>query len=84
MQRRWCWMHIRTRREGTEHRENANMMMTNIEIKVKEEFPAVINVVKEIEADSDDVPKEESSSACGKDRYEYEEGTGEVNGNKEI
>ena len=28
--------------------------------------------------------KEESSSACGKDRYEYKKGTDEVTGNKEI
>ena len=47
------------------------MMETNIEIKVEEEFPAGINVVKEIEGDNDDEPNEESSSACGKDRYEY-------------
>ena len=55
----------------------------NIEIKVEEEFPVGINVVKEIEDDNDDVPKKESSSACGKDRYEYEEGTHEDIGNKE-
>ena len=30
------------------------------------------------------MPKEESSSVCSKDRYEYEEGTDEVIGNKEI
>ena len=30
------------------HGENANMAETNIEIKVEEEFPAGINVVKEI------------------------------------
>ena len=41
-----------------------------------------MNVVKEIEGDYDNVLKEESSSACGKGRYEYEEGTNEVFGNK--
>ena len=30
------------------------------------------------------MPKEESSSACGKHKYEYEEGTDEVTGNIEI
>ena len=39
-----------------------------------------IEIVKEIEGDNDDVPKEESSSACSKDGYEYEEGTDEVTG----
>ena len=58
---------------GEEHRENA---------KVKEEFPAGINVVKEIKGDNDDVPKEERSSACAKDSYEYEEETDEVTGKK--
>ena len=29
------------------------------------------------------MPKEESSSACGKDRYEYEEGSDKFTGNKE-
>ena len=71
-----------------EHGENANMVEANIEIKVEVEFPAGINVVKEIEGESDDVPKEESSSACGKDMYECEEGTNEgtdeVTGNKDI
>lgn len=59
--------------------EHVNMVKTNIGIKVEEEFLAV---VKEIEGDNDDVPKEECSSACGKDRYEYEEGTEEVSGKK--
>ena len=59
------------------------MVETNIEIKVEEEFPAGINIVKEIEADNNDMLKEESSSACGKDSYGYEEGTDEVTGNKE-
>ena len=54
------------------------MVETNIEIKVAEEFPAGINVIKEIEGDNNDMPKEESSSACGKDRCEYEVGTNEV------
>ena len=36
-------------------------METNIEIKVEEEFPAGINVIKEIEGNNDDVPKEKSS-----------------------
>ena len=44
-----------------EHKENANIVETNIEIKVEEEFPAGINVVKEIEGNNDDVPKEKSS-----------------------
>ena len=52
-----------------EHGENVNIMETNIEIKVEEEFPAGINVVKEIEVDNDDVPKELSSCAYGKERY---------------
>ena len=34
------------------------MMETNIEIKVKEEFPAGINVVKDIEGDNDDRPND--------------------------
>ena len=59
--------------EGEEHGENANMVKTNIEIKVEEEFPAGINIVKEVEGDNDGMPKEENPSACGKDRYE---GTG--------
>ena len=40
-----------------------------IEINVEEEFPAEINVVKEIEGDNDNEPKQESFSACGKERY---------------
>ena len=59
------------------------MVERNIEIKVEKEFPRGINVVKETEGDNDDGPKEESSSACGKDWYEYEEGIDEVIGNKE-
>ena len=52
--------------------ENANMMETNIEIEVEEEFPVGINIVKEIESDNYDVPKnkKESPRACSK--YEYE------------
>ena len=64
--------------------ENKNIVETNIEIKVKEEFSRGINVVKEIEEDNDDVAKEESSSACSKCRYKYQEGNDEVTGNKEI
>ena len=60
------------------------MVETNIEIKLKEEFPAGINVVNEIEGDNDDVAKEESYSVCGKDRYKYEEETDGATGNKEI
>ena len=61
------------------------MVATNIEIKAEENFfPWIINVVKEIEGENDDVQKEESSDACGKDRYEYEEGIDEITGNKEI
>ena len=30
-----------------EHEDNVNMMKTNIEIKVEEEFPAGINVVRQ-------------------------------------
>ena len=56
-------------------------MKTNIEMKVEDEFPAGINVGKEIEGENDDVPKEESSSACGKDWHEYEEETDKVTGN---
>ena len=61
------------------------MVEINIEIKVIEEFPAGINVVKDIEGDNDYMPKEESSStcSCGKDIYEYEEETDKVTGNKE-
>ena len=69
---------------GEEHRENANIVETNKEIKAKEESPAGINVDKELEGNCNDVLKDESSSAFGKDRYEYEEGTDEVTGNKEI
>ena len=57
------------------------MVETNIEIKVEEEFPAGINVVKEIEVHYDDMPKEESSSVYNK---EYEERPDEATGNKEI
>ena len=60
------------------------MVESNIEIKAEQEFPARINIIKEIEGDNDDVIEEQSSSACSKDRYEYEEGTDEVTGNKEI
>ena len=59
-------------------------MVTNIEVKVEEEFSAKIDVVKEIEGDNDDVPKKRSSSAFSKGKYEYEEGTDEVTWNKEI
>ena len=59
------------------------MVETNTEIKV-DEFPSGINLVKETEGDNDEVPKEENFSVCGKDRYEYEEGTDKVTGNKEI
>ena len=59
------------------------MVKTNIEIKVEKEFPAGTIVVKETEGDNDDGPKEESSSACSKDWYEYEKGIDEVIGNKE-
>ena len=69
---------------GEEHGENGNMLEINILIKFEEEFPAGINDVKKIEGDNEDVPNEESSNACGKDRYECEEGTDEVTGNKEI
>ena len=44
------------------------MVAANIEIRVEEEFLAGINIVKETEGDNNDVPKEESSSACSKDR----------------
>ena len=60
------------------------MVETNIKIKDEENLPAGINVVKEIEGDNNNVQKEESSNACGKGRYEYEEGTDGVTGNKEI
>lgn len=63
------------------HGETANMVQTNMEIKVEEEFPAGINIVKEILSDNVDAPKKVSSSVCGKDRHE--EGTDEVTGNKE-
>ena len=59
-------------------------METNLEIKLEGELSAGINVVKESEGDNDDVLKEESSSACSKDRYKYEERTDEISGNKEI
>ena len=65
---------------GEEHEENANMVLTNIEIKVEKKFPAGIYVVKEIEGDNDDVLKKKSFSACSKDRCKYEKRTG----NKEI
>ena len=65
-----------------EHRENVNMGETNI--KVEEEFPAEISVVKEIEGDNNDAPKEYSLRTSGKDWYEYEEVNDEVTGNKEI
>ena len=70
--------------EGERRGENVNMVETNIEIKVEEKFFAGINVVKEIEGDNDDIPKEESSNTCGKDRYEYKEWTDDITGNKEI
>ena len=82
MQRRKCWMYMRTSRGGTWRK--CDMVETKIKIKVEEKFPAGINVVKGIESDNDDVPKKESSSIYNKDRYEYEEGTDEVTGNKEI
>ena len=62
--------------------KKANMVESNI--KVEEEFPAGIRVVKEIEGDNDDVIKEKSFSACDKNRYEYKEGTDNVTENKEI
>ena len=43
-----------------------------------------MNIVKEIEGDNDDEPREESSIGRGKDRYEYEEGTDEFTDNKGI
>ena len=58
-----------------ENGKNANMVETNMEMNAEDEFTVGINVVEETEGDIDDVPKEESSSACGKDRYEYEEET---------
>ena len=69
---------------GEEHRENANMVETNVEIKVREEFPAGINVVKGIEGDNDNVPNEVSSRACPKERYENEEGNDKFSRKKEI
>ena len=39
--------------------------------------------MEETEGDNDDVSKKESSNACNKYRYEYEEGTDEVTENKE-
>ena len=44
--------------EGEEHGENTNMVETNIEIEVEEEFLTEINVVKEIEGDNDYVLEE--------------------------
>ena len=55
-----------------------------MKIKVEKESSVGINVVKRIENANDDVPKEESSNAYGKDRYKYKEGTDEVTGNKGI
>ena len=60
------------------------MVEANIEIKFEAEFPIRITIIKEIERDSDDVSKEESSSECSKDRYEHEEITNEVTRNNEI
>ena len=57
------------------------MVETNIEIKFEEESTLFF---KKIGGDNDDVAKEESSCACGKDRSGYEEGTDEVSENKEI
>ena len=54
--------------EREEHGKNVNMVVTDVEIKVNEEFPAGINIVKEIEGDNDDVPKELNSSGCSKER----------------
>ena len=68
---------------GKEHEENANIVETNIEIKAEEEIPAGIKFGQEVVGD-DDVSKEESTSACGKDRFEFTEGTDEVTGYKEI
>ena len=74
-------MYIRTRRWATWRKsEYGGDKYRN---KVEEEFPAGTNVVKKIEDANEDVPKEESSSSCGKDRYEYE-GSDKVTGNKEI
>ena len=42
------------------------------------------NFIKEIEGDNDDMPKEESSRSCGKDKHKYEDKTDEVTENKEI
>ena len=56
------------------------MVETNIEIKLEEEFPIGISVVKESE---NDVPKFESSSTCGKDKYKYDKEINDVTGNKE-
>ena len=70
-----CTSELRQEEQG----DNANMEEMNIELKLKEEFLAGI---KEIEGDNDDVLKEERSSPCGKERYEYEEGTDEVTENR--
>ena len=45
-----------------EHGENGNMVKTNIEMKVEEQFRVGIKVVK---GENDDVPNEETFSACG-------------------
>ena len=60
------------------------MVERNIEIKDEQEFSAWINIVKENEGNNDGMSKEEISFPCCKDRYEYEERTDEVTGNKEI
>ena len=44
-------LNVHQNEEGEEHRENANLVETNIEIKVEMEFLAGINAVKEIEDD---------------------------------
>ena len=46
-------------------------------------YNPTFSLVKEIENDNDDVPNKENTSECSKDRYEYEEGSKEVTGNKE-
>ena len=60
-------LNVTSELEVEEYGENKNMEETNIEIKVEDEFPTGVNVVKEIECVNDDVPKEKSSSACSKD-----------------
>ena len=60
------------------------MVETNTEVKVEEEFPEEIKLGIEVIGDSNDMSKEERSSARGKNRYVYEEGTEKVTGNKEI